>query len=136
MPCSAGVAAWWLLPRSTWVVAAAGLLDRWARTGTQIELCDPSSKGTSRMRLSDGTSWVLVDIRRVPNSARNTAFRVTSFYPTRPTGARSLLTAPLLAALGANNARQPRLSERWVEVGLKVRAFHRVDDPPVAEGAA
>ena len=62
-----------VLPRSTWAVAAAGLLQRWARTSAQIEVCCRSSKGTPRMRLRDGTSCMLVELRQAPNSPQNAA---------------------------------------------------------------
>ena len=76
-----------VLPRSTWAVAAAGLLDRWARTNAEIELCGRSSSGAPRMRLSDGRSCMLVDLRRAPNSPRNALSRAERLL--RDTAGRS-----------------------------------------------
>ena len=75
-----------LLPHSTWAVAAAGMLDRWARTGTEIELRARCSKETPRMRLSDGTSYMLVDLRRAPDPLPSCDCPAGQLVPARPLG--------------------------------------------------
>jgi hypothetical protein len=60
-----------VLPHSTWAVAAAGMLDRWARTAAEIELRARGSEGNPRVQLSDGTSRTLLDLRRAPDPFRS-----------------------------------------------------------------
>ena len=54
------------LPYSAWAVAAAGLVETWAAADAPIELRFRYSKKRQQVRITDGVSFVLFDLRSAP----------------------------------------------------------------------
>jgi hypothetical protein len=55
-----------VLPYSAWAVAAAGLVASWAECDAPVELWFRYAKKTYQVRISDGTSFVLLDLVSAP----------------------------------------------------------------------
>lgn len=54
------------LPFSPWAVAAASLIDSWADSDTPIELRFKYTKPNPQVRMSDGRSLVVLDLKESP----------------------------------------------------------------------
>jgi hypothetical protein len=74
-----------LLSRSAWAAAAAGLLEKWAFAGTEVELRFRGSGDDPRVQLSDATSCMLLDLSRPPSLTKGCDGVMRSFYAHRTT---------------------------------------------------
>jgi hypothetical protein len=54
------------LPYTSWAVAAAALIDSWAEADTTVEMRFTYSKPNPQVRISDGRSMILLDLRTSP----------------------------------------------------------------------